>query len=193
MSRTVNQELGARLEKATISMIVNKGYAGASVAEIARKAGVSAGYLYSHYKNKEDLVRSIYESRVEAFDNFIDTTLEECRTIREAVSRITAYMFSMSDSEPNLVKFLFFLINEHRFHIPVSRLKATRDQCVSILKKGIANGEISPTLTPEDVYIIFFSIPLQQMQIRMDAKSKAKKFSAADVERVTTFCMKAAM
>ncbi len=88
----------------------------------------------------------------------------------------------MSGSEPDLVKFLFFLINEHRFHIPVSRLKATRDQCVAILKKGVSTGEISPGLTPEDVYIIFFSIPLQQMQIRMDAKSKVKKFSAADVE-----------
>jgi hypothetical protein len=50
-------------------------------------------------------VRSIYGSRVEAFDNYIDTTLDECRTVREALSRITAYMFSMSDSEPDLVNF----------------------------------------------------------------------------------------
>ncbi len=192
MARTVNKELGTRLEKATISMIVRRGYAGASVAEIAKKAGVSAGYLYSHYRNKEDLVRSIYESRVEEFDHYIDTTLDECATIREAMSRITGYMFSMTDSKPDLVKFLFFLINEHRFHVPVSRLKATRDQCVAILGKGISTREIDPSLTLEDVYIIFFSIPLQQMQVRMDAKSKRRKFSTEDAERVTTFCMKAA-
>jgi|GEM_PF-555382 len=192
MARKVNLKLGERLEKAAISMIVKKGYAGASVAEIAGEAGVSSGYLYSHYKNKEDLVRSIYENRVEEFDNFIDTAIRECATVREAMVKITSYMFSMSDSKPDLVKFLFFLINEHRFHVPVSRMRATRNQCVAIREKGAATGEISPKLSLEDIFIIFFSIPLQQMQIRIDAKPKKRKFTPADVERVTTFCMKAA-
>ncbi len=53
----------------------------------SEKARRVCRYLYSHYKNKEDLVRSIYESRVEAFDNFIDTRLK-MPDIREAVPEL---------------------------------------------------------------------------------------------------------
>ena len=37
-----------------LKMIVEKGYHGATISLIAKKAGVSDGYLYRHYANKNE-------------------------------------------------------------------------------------------------------------------------------------------
>ena len=37
-------------------MFAEKGYAGAGVAEIARRAGVTTGAIYSRYRGKDDLL-----------------------------------------------------------------------------------------------------------------------------------------
>ena len=44
---------------AAVSVFNEKGYAKASMAEIARRAGVADGTLYLYVKNKEDLVRGV--------------------------------------------------------------------------------------------------------------------------------------
>ncbi len=44
---------------AAVSVFDEKGYAKASMAEIARRAGVADGTLYLYVKNKEDMVRSV--------------------------------------------------------------------------------------------------------------------------------------
>ena len=43
-----------RIKTETKILIVEKGYHGASIAEIAIRADVSDGYLYRHYKNKSE-------------------------------------------------------------------------------------------------------------------------------------------
>ncbi len=45
--------------KAAASVFNEKGYAKASMAEIARKAGVADGTVYLYFKNKDDLIRGV--------------------------------------------------------------------------------------------------------------------------------------
>ena len=44
---------------AAIEVFANKGYAGASTSEIAKKAGVAEGTIFRHYKTKKELLLSI--------------------------------------------------------------------------------------------------------------------------------------
>ena len=49
-------ELGARLLAAATAEFAERGYAGARVAEIARRAGVTTGAIYSRYRGKAELL-----------------------------------------------------------------------------------------------------------------------------------------
>lgn len=52
----VADELGSRLLAAATEVFAEKGYAGAGVAEIARRAGVTTGAIYSRYAGKDALL-----------------------------------------------------------------------------------------------------------------------------------------
>jgi len=58
--RTKDDEKEAALFEATVKLVNEIGFASSSVSKIAREAGVSPATIYVYYKNKEDLLVSIY-------------------------------------------------------------------------------------------------------------------------------------
>jgi AcrR family transcriptional regulator len=50
--------LGSKLLAAATEVFAEEGYAGARVAEIARRAGVTTGAIYSRYRGKDELLAS---------------------------------------------------------------------------------------------------------------------------------------
>ena len=191
MARVTDTSRIENLEDAAISLVVEKGYSSSSVSDIARKAGISAGYLYSHYKSKEDLVLSIYERNINIFDDYIDYIIASSSTVSEFAKQFISYMFNRANELPDLVKFLLLLVFDRTFNIPAMRLNKTREQCRQILKKGIDNGEIADGYSPEDVYIVYFSIPFKLLENRLEKATAYRAFTDADVNRVSDMCIKA--
>jgi TetR/AcrR family transcriptional repressor of uid operon len=62
VSAPEDDPLGARLLTAATEVFAEKGYAGAGVAEIARRAGVTTGAIYSRYRGKAELLASAIEA-----------------------------------------------------------------------------------------------------------------------------------
>ena len=50
MARIIDDGKIQRIREATIALVVQNGYGGASISSIARRAGVAEGYLYRFYK-----------------------------------------------------------------------------------------------------------------------------------------------
>lgn len=71
-ARDENKEAAIR-EKA-IELIVNEGFSGFSMGKLAKAANVSPATLYIYYKNKEDLLNSLYNS---VHDTFIEMALAD--------------------------------------------------------------------------------------------------------------------
>ena len=67
-SATVNQRLRDEsrqaIRSAALEAFAELGYHGASMAEIARRAGVSKALIYQHVPSKEELLRDILEDRL---------------------------------------------------------------------------------------------------------------------------------
>lgn len=55
----------ARILEAAIRVFAKKGFYGAKVSEIAADAGVADGTIYLYFKNKDDLLISLFEERME--------------------------------------------------------------------------------------------------------------------------------
>jgi TetR/AcrR family transcriptional regulator, fatty acid metabolism regulator protein len=56
---------GAAILRAAIRVFANNGYFNAKVADIAREAGVADGTVYLYFKNKEDILHSIFNRSVD--------------------------------------------------------------------------------------------------------------------------------
>ncbi len=53
----------AIIEK-TIDIVFEKGFAGVKMADLAKRVGVSVSTLYVYYKNKEELIVSVYQELI---------------------------------------------------------------------------------------------------------------------------------
>lgn len=55
----------ARLVEAARELFAQRGYAGVGTEEVVRRAGVTRGALYHHFRDKRDLFRAVYEQTEE--------------------------------------------------------------------------------------------------------------------------------
>ena len=56
--RTTSASTRARLERAALEVLADRGYDGTRIADIARRAGLTTGAIYSNYRTKADLIAS---------------------------------------------------------------------------------------------------------------------------------------
>jgi AcrR family transcriptional regulator len=66
-----------KIIKATIELIGEKGVDGTSLADIARKVGISKGTLYYYYSSKNDLIFDITEVHMNQITNDIFSLIEK--------------------------------------------------------------------------------------------------------------------
>lgn len=59
MAQTLKDEVRSRIEDAALEAFSRNGFEAASMADIARRAGVSTGNLYRYYDGKETLFRAV--------------------------------------------------------------------------------------------------------------------------------------
>ena len=56
-----------RIMNAAITTFAQNGYHQATMAAVAREAGVAAGTIYLYFKSKDDLLISIFEEKVQVY------------------------------------------------------------------------------------------------------------------------------
>jgi len=190
MARLTDVNRIISLERSAIRLINRQGYSGTTVAQIAGEGNVSAGYLYSHYSSKEDLVRSIYEEIMGDLDNNIDAAIESSETVEESVRDFLTYIFNLANKDPELIEFIILLVYEHTFNISNERTEKTADQCVRLLKKGQFSGEVNSDITPEDIFLVFISMPMKFIEVRLGKVSREKLLSD-DIEKILKIGLRA--
>ncbi|MCT4604028.1 MAG: TetR/AcrR family transcriptional regulator [Marinifilum sp.] len=153
-----------RIKVETKKLIVERGYHGASIAEIARRAQVSDGYLYRHYSNKSELVRDIFEKQLKQFHDFIIDLLDQVKTVEELTGGIIDFLFNLSDQEPYAIQFAHMLVYDHEFEYPKSRHEAISEIMDKILKLGASTYEISDRCTQMDILLTILTIPVKYIE-----------------------------
>lgn len=95
-----------RIIHAAIKVFSQKGFFHAKVADVAKAADVADGTIYLYFKNKDDLLVSIFEHSI---DYFIQTASEELRNVTDPVERlkkfIALHLLSVKKN-PNLAQVL---------------------------------------------------------------------------------------
>jgi AcrR family transcriptional regulator len=68
--KAARQDMGTRMAilKAARAVFARRGFEGASTREVAEAAGVNNAMIYYHFKDKQDLYRSVLADSFAAFD-----------------------------------------------------------------------------------------------------------------------------
>jgi AcrR family transcriptional regulator len=99
--------LRKRLMKAGTKVFAQKGYAGASVNEIARKAGASKPVLYYYFKNKEGLYLAILSHGFEERMRLMREAFETPTDWRNRLVKMVDSVLCMARQRQDLYKVTF--------------------------------------------------------------------------------------
>lgn len=74
-------------------LLLKKGYANASMDEIAAHAGVAKGTLYQHFLTKEDLFFALFEKALIRFEQVVQQAVDSSRNARQKLESILSYVY----------------------------------------------------------------------------------------------------
>ncbi|SHG80021.1 TetR/AcrR family transcriptional regulator [Ornithinibacillus halophilus] len=87
---------------AAVKVIAENGYHNSQVSKIAKEAGVADGTIYLYFKNKEDILVSVFEEKMGQFIEQIATAINEKQTADEKLSTLVHMHFSQLASDHHL-------------------------------------------------------------------------------------------
>jgi AcrR family transcriptional regulator len=120
MAREKDRDKPAQIIEAAFSVFGETGYRAAAVKDIADRAGISAGTIYTYFQDKHDLFRATAE---ELWSRFLE--------------RMRALAGSAEPVESRLERFLALGLGSLRQYLPLLRGMLFESSQMNILQKGI--------------------------------------------------------
>ncbi|WP_342752490.1 TetR/AcrR family transcriptional regulator [Desulfacinum hydrothermale] len=101
-----NSDKRRRILDAAVSVFAEKGFFQSKVSEIARMAGVADGTIYLYFKNKDDLLISIFEEKMQEINVTFRRALEEEKDARARFRKLIHMHLAGFQAYPELAAVL---------------------------------------------------------------------------------------
>lgn len=101
-----------KIKQAATKVFMEKGFDGTTTRDIAAEAGINLALLNYYFRGKQKLFDSVFDEIVQFFFEGIKTVLSQPMPLKEKITALIDYDFSMLRQSPDMV---FFILNEmHR-------------------------------------------------------------------------------
>lgn len=129
-----------------IECLAEAGYAGASLANVARRAGVSKGVVLYHFRSKDALVETTVEEIFRALREYIVPRIEAEPEARGRLRAfITAQLSFLEQHRAQLLAVSYILVNHRNrrgeFYLRTAAERDARTAIGSILEDGQMRGQ----------------------------------------------------
>ena len=188
MARSIDETKIERIKEATMQMVVSKGFGNASISEIAKKAGLSEGYLYRFYKGKTELVESLLHFHINELTDKLEGLLKGQFSTIEIIQQFIKEVFTIANENPERIKFLYVLMNDYNFTIQQTQRERIFELCKHVKEKGIGAGEIRSDIDEEEIYLIGVTYPIQFINLRFKNFFNRSEIGKTEIEKVLRIC-----
>ncbi len=89
---------------AAIKVFADKGFYTANVADVAKEAGVADGTIYLYFKNKDDLLISLFETKMEEILLRFSSLLDSNQNAEEKLRQFIHLYFQIIEEDQNLAE-----------------------------------------------------------------------------------------
>jgi TetR/AcrR family fatty acid metabolism transcriptional regulator len=134
-----------------IKVFAEKGYHGTRISDIARDAEIAYGLVYHYFKNKEEILDTIFQERWGGFIDLVREVADDERDVRAKLLSVAAVTLSAYRKRPEWVKVLVFEIQRTQRFADPERLRMVGQLfglITRILREGQARGELRKDLDP---------------------------------------------
>ncbi len=149
----------ARITNAAIAVFADKGFHQARVSDIARKAGVADGTIYLYFKNKEDVLLSIFEEKMDELREGVQAELEGISDPFEGIRAFARYHFRQVREQRAVAEVLQVELRLSKKFISdykPDKLFAYLGVFIELVRQGQASGRIRPDVDPFTTGWAFF-------------------------------------
>jgi TetR/AcrR family fatty acid metabolism transcriptional regulator len=143
---------------AAIKVFARTGYHGSRVSDIAREAGIAYGLVYHYFKNKEEILDTIFGEQWTAFLEAVEAIAEATTSTEDKLLSISALILNAYRVRSDWVKVLVFEIQRsQRFSDPDQvRAMGRLFQLVGrIISNAQEAGELRADIDPQIASYLF--------------------------------------
>jgi len=137
--------------RAAIDVFARKGYHGCRIADVAREAGVAYGLVYHYFKNKDELLETVFDAGWTGFVTRLRAVAEGEGNLTQKVHGISAVAFEAYRVDPRAVRVLILEIARSPAGARVNRETAFSEvirMSAQMLSRAQAAGELRADVDP---------------------------------------------
>ncbi len=190
MARQIDEGKLEAIKQATVEIVVSEGIAGASISKIAQRANVSAGYLYSFYKGKRELLETLFEERLQVIHDLLLHEIEHHKTVKGIVSVFVETIYDIANKEPQMISFISKLLSDFSFDLPKKFKESVTKICKKVIEIGTETREINPKINDEVLYMVIVGGILNFVNIRLRNIFEKKSFQQEDTDHTVELLLK---
>lgn len=143
---------------AAIRVFARSGFFSAKVADVAREAGVADGTVYLYFKNKEDLLVSIFNYTLDEAIALARVETEGLADPAEKIEKLAKLYLRLMGSDRNLAVVFQVELKQLKFmeHFSTTKLTQFLDFISDAIREGQASGllraEVDPKIAARVLY-----------------------------------------
>ena len=134
---------------AAVIVIAEKGYHQSQVSKIAKQAGVADGTIYLYFKNKEDILISLFREKMGLFIEKIEEEIKGKETAKEKLLTLIEKHFSILAEDHHLAIVTQLELRQSNLELRLKINEVLKGYLLlvdSILQAGIETGELREDL-----------------------------------------------
>ncbi len=134
---------------AAVIAIAENGYHQAQVAKIAKQAGVADGTIYLYFKNKEDILISVFQEKMGIFVENLQAIIKSGDPSSKKLSKMIENHFRVLSSDRHLATVTQLELRQSNKEIRLKINAILKEYLIlldQILIEGMLNGEFNPTM-----------------------------------------------
>jgi len=147
-------EKRARILDAAIKVFAERGFHTATVAEIARAAGVADGTIYLYFKGKDDLLLRLFDEKMTDLLAEAKAAVAQEPTAPGKLRRFIQLHLSMVERNPDLASVLIVELRQSAQFLKSAdrqKLAAYVDLIAEVVREGQEAGQLDANISPATV------------------------------------------
>ena len=166
LSRKEREKLARHNEimEAAIKVISEKGYANATLDEIAQRAELSKGTIYLYFKSKSDLFSSLIENGLQVMSEIRVKCSNTDKSIFEQIEDFIYQLLKFYKHHKQLFRVMFWEHNVMKSETTseqrdcmMSNYNVIIENTIKWMSRGIESGEFNPNINPSKIALLIFS------------------------------------
>lgn len=145
-----------------------QGFFNTSIQELCAEAGVSIGFFYNHFADKEGIARELYRHLLARLNVLLDDVEERHESCEQRCQAVIRMLFGLAEAEPEAMGFVVHA--RHREFLPEEKAICSASAFVRMrgfVFAGMADGELRQ-MDPMVAASLMYGAAIRMVCLRLD-------------------------